>query len=265
MDLNTLRSEIDGINEQLLTLFERRMALSREVAAYKMEHGMEIFVPAREVAILDWVEAQTDPELREYALNYFNCILQESRNYQRKLIAAAHVDAAGEDPNAIHTERLLLLPLESGDARPVFSLTSNPRITLHLRFETHTTISQTELLIADYTTPPNHAFKVIRQEDGAFVGVFALKPDKERPQEVRLLAFLEESMWGNGYFSEILQAAKAFARDEMHGQALTGDVEYDNLRSRQAMERAGFTLDRKMLLDDWDGQLYIYRFDLRKS
>ena len=55
MELNEIRLEIDRINREMQTLFEERMKLCGQVAQYKGAHGMEIFVPAREEAILDAV------------------------------------------------------------------------------------------------------------------------------------------------------------------------------------------------------------------
>ena len=39
-NLTQLRDQIDGIDQKLVELFKQRMAVSREVAAYKQEHGL---------------------------------------------------------------------------------------------------------------------------------------------------------------------------------------------------------------------------------
>jgi len=86
LDLNTIREEIDTINKEMLSLFERRMELSALVAAYKLEHGMEVFVPAREVQIMENVRQSSRPEFAAHNLALFNAILRESRAFQQKLI-----------------------------------------------------------------------------------------------------------------------------------------------------------------------------------
>lgn len=47
-DLKTCRQEIDEIDAELIRLFEKRMAVSRDVVKYKVEHGMKIFQKERE-------------------------------------------------------------------------------------------------------------------------------------------------------------------------------------------------------------------------
>ena len=86
MELGEIRLQIDEINAQMLALFEKRMTLCGEVALYKAENQMEIFVPAREAAILEWVGNTADPGLKAYAKAYFKAVLQLSRDYQNYLL-----------------------------------------------------------------------------------------------------------------------------------------------------------------------------------
>ena len=55
MKLDELRNQIDAIDQQLVPLFTQRMALSAQVADYKKEHNLPIYVPAREREILSKV------------------------------------------------------------------------------------------------------------------------------------------------------------------------------------------------------------------
>lgn len=45
-ELAQCRKEIDEIDRQLAALFEQRMAVCREVGAYKREHGFQCWMPA---------------------------------------------------------------------------------------------------------------------------------------------------------------------------------------------------------------------------
>jgi len=42
MELSEIRTKIDAVDDQLLSLFLERMALSEEVAAYKNQHQLPI-------------------------------------------------------------------------------------------------------------------------------------------------------------------------------------------------------------------------------
>ena len=85
MELNELREQIDGIDKELVDLFAKRMALSGQVAEYKREHDLPIYVPARERAILQDVADQAGPEMGNYARVLYSMIFELSRSYQGKL------------------------------------------------------------------------------------------------------------------------------------------------------------------------------------
>ena len=82
MDLNELRNEINGIDDEILGLFLRRMALARQVAEYKQENNLPIYQPQREQEILESV-AQRAGELGSYARELFTTLMDLSKQYQR--------------------------------------------------------------------------------------------------------------------------------------------------------------------------------------
>ena len=56
-ELAGYRAEIDQIDGELVALFQRRMEVVSQVAAYKRERGMEVLQPQREQQVLDKAEA----------------------------------------------------------------------------------------------------------------------------------------------------------------------------------------------------------------
>ena len=48
MDLKDLREKIDKIDDELIRLFQERMMIAADVAAYKKESGMAVLDKARE-------------------------------------------------------------------------------------------------------------------------------------------------------------------------------------------------------------------------
>ena len=62
-DLEQCRREIDEIDQQLIKLFEQRMNVSKDVVTYKLAHGLEIFQPEREKAVIE-KNSCTDAESR---------------------------------------------------------------------------------------------------------------------------------------------------------------------------------------------------------
>lgn len=84
MDITELRSEIDKIDDELLKLFCARMEISAQVADYKRERNLPIFVPAREREILQAVGQKAGVELAGYARSLYSTIFELSRSYQAK-------------------------------------------------------------------------------------------------------------------------------------------------------------------------------------
>ncbi|MBQ5866553.1 MAG: chorismate mutase [Oscillospiraceae bacterium] len=82
MELKDLREEIDQIDDQLVQLFSKRMAISAQVAAYKKEHNMPIFVSSREQDILDSIDTKVAPEIAPYTKELYCKIFELSRCYQ---------------------------------------------------------------------------------------------------------------------------------------------------------------------------------------
>ena len=83
-DLKELRNQIDTIDNELVELFKRRMAVSQEVAAYKKEHGLPILDAGRERALLAKVGEQAGEEMADYAESVFRTIMAASRSYQNQ-------------------------------------------------------------------------------------------------------------------------------------------------------------------------------------
>ncbi len=84
MDITELRGEIDKIDKELLRLFCARMEVSAQVADYKRERNLPIYVPAREREILQNVAEKAGPEFASDARILYATILELSRGYQAK-------------------------------------------------------------------------------------------------------------------------------------------------------------------------------------
>lgn len=87
MDLLELRNEIDEIDEQIVSLYERRMDISRQVAEYKIGTGKKVFDKEREEAKLQAVKALTHNEFNSHGIEeLFEQIMSMSRKLQYRLL-----------------------------------------------------------------------------------------------------------------------------------------------------------------------------------
>ena len=84
MELNEIREQIDIIDDELVTLFVKRMELSAQVADYKKANNLPIYVPVREQEVLNKVANKAGTKMEDYARTLYLLIFELSRNYQTK-------------------------------------------------------------------------------------------------------------------------------------------------------------------------------------
>ena len=113
MDLQELRRKIDEIDSQIVSLYEQRMDISKEVAEYKIETGKKVFDNVREEEKLRAVKALTHNEFNSLGVEeLFEQIMSMSRKLQYRLLtekgSAGRLPFIGVDT------------LDTGNARVVF-------------------------------------------------------------------------------------------------------------------------------------------------
>ena len=84
MDLSELRNKIDEIDTELVRLFTARMDISAQVADFKRENNLPIYVPSRERSILQDVAEKAGPDMANYTRVLYSMIFELSRSYQQK-------------------------------------------------------------------------------------------------------------------------------------------------------------------------------------
>ena len=85
MELDEIRAKIDGIDGEIIKLFEDRMACAKEVAEYKKTHDVPVLQSGREEQVIAKAQDNiTNPELRSYAPELMNCLMELSKDYQRR-------------------------------------------------------------------------------------------------------------------------------------------------------------------------------------
>lgn len=96
-ELAQCRKEIDEIDRQLAALFEQRMAVCREVGAYKREHGLPVLDARRERELLaDKAAMAGDPELAPLLTAFFENIMAGSRTLQERMLPEPDPGKAAE-------------------------------------------------------------------------------------------------------------------------------------------------------------------------
>lgn len=86
MDLEQLRSEIDGVDKQIMQLFRERMALSAQIAKAKKASGLAILDIEREKAKLDRIAKNVEDELSGFTSKLYLTLADLSKAYQQEVL-----------------------------------------------------------------------------------------------------------------------------------------------------------------------------------
>lgn len=88
MELKELRDEIDTIDAEMVALFEKRMRISEQVAAYKIENGLRVFDKMREKSKLSSLSAMASNDFNRHGiLELYEQIMSMSRKLQYQLLS----------------------------------------------------------------------------------------------------------------------------------------------------------------------------------
>lgn len=91
-DLLELRDEIDEIDQQMVTLYQKRMGIAAEVAAYKIANGKKVFDKERENSKLTKLTAMGDTEFNKHGIReLFEQIMAVSRKRQYQLMTESGI------------------------------------------------------------------------------------------------------------------------------------------------------------------------------
>ena len=82
--LDKQRAEIDAIDREIVSLFERRMQVVMDVAQIKKEKGMASFDTSREKEVIAKVQSYlTDEGLKEELREVYETLMKVSKDYQK--------------------------------------------------------------------------------------------------------------------------------------------------------------------------------------
>ena len=85
--MESIRNDINGIDDELVKLFVKRMEASEKMAEVKRGNGKPVQDPERERSILSKVAQTVGPELENEARVFFTTLMSMSRGRQRAELA----------------------------------------------------------------------------------------------------------------------------------------------------------------------------------
>jgi chorismate mutase len=84
MTIDELREGIDKLDEELLSIFNRRASLALEIGKVKKQKGLPVYDPSREKRIFDRMKRNNPGPLDDHAIvRLFERVIDESRRLER--------------------------------------------------------------------------------------------------------------------------------------------------------------------------------------
>ena len=109
--LDEARKIINEIDEQIATLFEKRMNAAKMVAEYKKENGLPIFDSNRELEVINKnVKHINDETIKEYYVNFQKELMNISKLYQSRLLNGLKVAYSGVSGAFAHIASIKMFP-----------------------------------------------------------------------------------------------------------------------------------------------------------
>ena len=87
-ELENLREKIDAIDKEMIALFEKRMDIVADIAAYKIKNNLPILNQTREDIVISKVKAIVkNKDYTDSAIDFIKDIMEISRKFQQKIIS----------------------------------------------------------------------------------------------------------------------------------------------------------------------------------
>lgn len=87
-ELENLREKIDAIDKEMIALFEKRMDIVADIAAYKIKNNLPVLNQNREDIIVSKVKSTVkNKDYADSAADLIKDIMEISKKFQQKLIS----------------------------------------------------------------------------------------------------------------------------------------------------------------------------------
>ncbi len=141
-----------------------------------------------------------------------------------------------EQPAVLKTSRLVLRPLEMGDADALFRLFSFPEVTRYYEIDTLRNEAQALVLLDHFLACGRHAITL----EGRFIGSCGLFSFHTEYHSASLGYDLLPECWGKGFMSEALGALLDHGFSSLSLNRINALVHPENFRSSRLLERCCF-------------------------
>lgn len=147
-------------------------------------------------------------------------------------------------PPTLHTKRLILRPFRLSDAKDYYEeLASRESVTRYMLFRPHKTMAESEESMVKiqklYAQGGCYRWAVTRIEEDRLIGTIALLGFDHQEESCSFAYMLGEPFWGQGYGTEMLEAALDYAFSQLSMKLVKADHFSENGASGAVMRKVG--------------------------
>ncbi|MEL7834510.1 GNAT family N-acetyltransferase [Fodinibius sp. Rm-B-1B1-1] len=166
----------------------------------------------------------------------------------------------------IKTKRLIIRPLTPNDTSFILELLNEPAFHKYIgdkgvRTETDALNYLNNGPIANYTNFGYGLYHVTEKTSGVSVGICGLKNRAALDIPDLGYAFLSSS-WGHGYATEAGSAVVNYTKQHLNIDRIAAITHPENKGSIRVLEKIGFTFQKEVYLDDFEGPTSLFEIDL---
>lgn len=164
--------------------------------------------------------------------------------------------------HAIRGERLSLQPLQlaGNDEDTYLSWLRDPLVTkfLEARLTDYTCDKLRAYVKGENANHDSVLFAVQTEPEGSFIGTIKLSRIRQEHRHCEVALMIgNRAAWGKGYGTEAIKLACTYAFDSLGLHKVAAGLYHTNKGSERAFQKAGFTLEGRLIDDRWDGERWV--------
>ena len=150
----------------------------------------------------------------------------------------------------LETARLVLRPLEPGDAEDLYTIFSDPKVARYGSSPAWTSIDEANAFIQRAITACQDGSSLrlglVRREDRRLIGQCTLFSISEQNRRAEIGYTMASDAWGHGFMDEALRALIDYGFGVLNLIRIEADIDPRNAASARSLERLGFGFEGLM-------------------
>ncbi|MFP5518356.1 MAG: GNAT family N-acetyltransferase [Bdellovibrionia bacterium] len=152
-------------------------------------------------------------------------------------------------PPTLKTDRLILRPINIGDAQSIFDYSKNPNVSRYTLWEPHRSLEDSKEFIQNYVfkyyqqAVPEPLGVALKEDVNKIIGTVGCFWTSKQAKAMELAYAFGEDYWGKGFAAEASQAMIDYCFKEFSLKRIQARCKIENKASSRVMEKIGMTYE----------------------